>query len=90
MSGDIYDFACWQGALSRLNDAIGERIKRLGELAGKMPRSLEISYSENNLTEKILAQQENLVKKWPIMQEALEQDPSESIGAAAREVFLAE
>jgi hypothetical protein len=87
MSGDIYAQACWLGAIGRLDAALGERIKRLRDLADKMPRSLEIA-DANNLTKEIRLQQESLIKEWPAIQKKLEQDPSECIGAAARELFL--
>ena len=90
MSGSSYDQACWQGAIKRLDDALAERIKRLGELAEKMPRSLEIADSGKNLPEDIRLQQESLIKEWPAIQRKLEQGPSESIGAAARELFHSE
>jgi hypothetical protein len=90
MSGDIYAQACRQGAMSRLDAALGERINRLRELADKMPHSLEIADSGNDLPKEIRSQQESLVKEWPAIQNKLEQDPSESIGLAARELFLSE
>jgi hypothetical protein len=90
MSGNVYDQACWQGAIKRLDSALAERINRLGELAEKMPRSLEIADLEENLPEEIRLQQESLIKEWPAIQKKLEQDPSESIGAADRELFLSE
>jgi hypothetical protein len=90
MSGEIYVQACWQGAVERLDEAITERIKRLGELAEKMPRSLEIADSEKNVPEEIRFQQESLMKGWPAMQKKLEEETSENIGAVARGIFLSE
>jgi hypothetical protein len=89
-SGDVYAQACWHGAVERLDEALAERIKRLEELAEKMPRSLEIANSGKNLPEEVRLQQESLISGWPALREKLVQGPSESIGSAARGLFLSE
>jgi UDP-N-acetylglucosamine/UDP-N-acetylgalactosamine diphosphorylase len=90
MTGDVYSQACWQGAMNRLDDALEERIRRLGELAEKMPRSLEIGTLENNLFQEGCSQQKRLIKKWPSMQVTLKQDMAEKIDAALYKNFINE
>ena len=88
---DEFDRACHEGAIGRLDSAVGERIKRLGELAGKMPRSLELARAESRgATPPWCAEQERLAKEWPAMEAALRKGPAESAGAKERDRFLNE
>jgi UDP-N-acetylglucosamine/UDP-N-acetylgalactosamine diphosphorylase len=83
--------ACHEGAMVQLNSVIVERIKRLKELAEKMPRSLEIARAESRGTvPPWCAEQEQLVKAWPAMEVVLKQGPADSVGAADRDRFLGE
>jgi hypothetical protein len=90
MSNDAYARACWSGGVSRLDGGISERIKRLRELADKMPRSLEISRKRGNLSNAFLVEQEALMRKWPEMEPQLEHGPAENTKAAERDLFLKE
>jgi UDP-N-acetylglucosamine/UDP-N-acetylgalactosamine diphosphorylase len=83
--------ACHEGAMGQLNSVLGERIKRLKELAEIMPRSLEIARAESRGADPSWgAEQEHLVKAWPAMEAALKQGPADSVGAADRDRFLDE
>ncbi len=90
MSGDVFTRACWEGAVGRIEEGIRERIRRLGELAQKMPRSLELLELEGEQSRPFRLQQLTLAKQWPEMERALVCGPSENIGAVEREVFLSE
>jgi bifunctional UDP-N-acetylglucosamine pyrophosphorylase/glucosamine-1-phosphate N-acetyltransferase len=91
LAGDGWARACHEGALNQLNSVLGERIKRLKELAEKMPRSLEIARAESRgAAPSWCAEQEQLVKQWPAMEAALKQGPADSAGAADRDRFLGE
>ncbi len=90
MSGDIYAQACWDGAIGRLDAGIAERVRRLRELAEKMPRSLEIARSQGNLPDALLLEQEELVQLWPEMEPHLQNDPPECTKAEERDIFLKE
>ncbi|MBN2370104.1 MAG: UDP-N-acetylglucosamine pyrophosphorylase [Vicinamibacteria bacterium] len=86
---DDFERACHEGALSRLDSVLGERIKRLRELAEKMPRSLEIARAESHgATPSWQVEQEKLAKEWPAMADALDKGPAESVGAKNRDRFL--
>jgi bifunctional UDP-N-acetylglucosamine pyrophosphorylase/glucosamine-1-phosphate N-acetyltransferase len=90
MTGNIYSEACWTGAISQIEAGIRERLKRMKELAGKMPSSLELAGSDESFPQDFRLQQEALAKKWPEMEQQLEQPPSESIGERERHEFLSE
>jgi UDP-N-acetylglucosamine/UDP-N-acetylgalactosamine diphosphorylase len=87
MSSDSYGQACWKGAIRRIDEAIAERIRRLDELAAKMPRSIEIGDAESNLPKEIRLQQERFIGKWPSMRIVLEQDTMEKIDAVSCNAF---
>jgi UDP-N-acetylglucosamine/UDP-N-acetylgalactosamine diphosphorylase len=90
-AADSWARACHEGALGQLQSVLDERIKRLKELAEKMPRSLEIARAgAGGATLSGCAEQEQLAKAWPAMEAALQQGPAESAGAAPRDRFLVE
>jgi acetyltransferase-like isoleucine patch superfamily enzyme len=90
--GDVWREACCAGALQKLDLAMDERIKRLKELAGKMPHSLELAKQDSMmvLPEPVLAQQRALMEQWPDLEEALRKGPHPEAGAVHRDAFLSE
>jgi len=92
MSSDIFRRACHKGALTQIEDGLTERVRRLRELAGKMPYSLENAFSEMgaDLPEELSAQQRALVDKWPEMEARLNEGPPAATGAVERDRFLSE
>ena len=89
--GDEWARACHEGAMGRLDSVLSERIRRLKELAGKMPRSLELARAgSRGAPPPWCAEQEKLVKEWPAMEAALRKGPAESAGARERDRFLGE
>jgi UDP-N-acetylglucosamine/UDP-N-acetylgalactosamine diphosphorylase len=87
--GNDFARACHQGAMAQLDSVVAERIKRLGELADKMPQSLEIVRSEARGTAAPWqAEQEKLAREWPKMKVLLESGPGDSAGARFRDPFL--
>ena len=87
---DAFDRACLRGALARLDEGLAERTKRLGELAERMPRSLELARAQlgAELPESPYRQQEWLHAHWPAMREALGRDTSDAAGAEQRDEFI--
>ncbi len=86
---DDYARACHAGALSQLDAVLKERIKRLKELAEKMPRSLALNRAAaGGAPPSWCAGQERLQREWPALVAALQQAPAEALGAAARDRFL--
>ena len=90
MSGDRFLQACRSGAIRRIESGIDERIKRLVELAEKMPFSLECARSGKSaaLPPEMEARQQALAEHRPEMEACLRKGPDDSVGAAAREAFL--
>ncbi|MBN1610736.1 MAG: hypothetical protein JW940_29165 [Polyangiaceae bacterium] len=91
MCGDTFGEAAYQGALTQLDSVLDERIKRLKEIADRMPRSLELARTEKGLAlpPALEAQQKALLERWPAMATALKQGPPAETGARARDTFLA-
>ncbi len=90
-AGDPWRAACVEGALAGLDLCVAERIRQLGELAGKMPRSLELARAEHGvpLPGRPYAEQRRLAARWPAMREALEGAVRGDAGGPDREAFLA-
>ncbi len=91
MGGDPFAAACREAALALIDDALDERIKRLGELAGRMGRSLDLARSDPALA--LPPEQEGHQRafrdSWDGMAERLAAGPDETAGAADRDRFLA-
>jgi bifunctional UDP-N-acetylglucosamine pyrophosphorylase / glucosamine-1-phosphate N-acetyltransferase len=90
MSRDAYAQACWNGAMKRIESGISERIKQMGTLADKMPRSLEIAEIKNNLPADLRRQQKSFLEQWPEIERKLQQGPPERTGEKERDIFMAE
>ena len=90
MSGDPFIEACRQGAIRQIESGIRERIKRLGELAGKMPFSLECAKSGKSgvLTPEAEALQRAFSERWPEIEARLFSGPGDPAGNPACEAFL--
>lgn len=90
MDADAFRRACRAGALAQIEDGLAERIKRLKELAERMPLSLQRARSETgeDLPPVLQAQQQALSDRWPEMETRLKAGPPTSVGAAHRDAFL--
>jgi UDP-N-acetylglucosamine/UDP-N-acetylgalactosamine diphosphorylase len=73
MLDDPYRAACHEGALARIAEGLEERIRRLGELAGRMPRSVELARTDERcaLPGPVTAEQESFAAAWPAIRRAL-------------------
>ena len=92
MSADVFSRICHAGAVAQIEDGLKERVKRLKELAGKMPSSLERAQAETgeDLPPGIQAQQRALADRWPGIEERLEAGPPAAAGVVQRGIFLKE
>jgi len=92
MGADPFSKACYNGALAQLGSILAERIRRLAELATKMPRSLELvkadAKSRPDLEKEIRAQ-ERLFQLWQGIETALQERPDGNGAAEDRDRFLA-
>lgn len=91
-SSDEFGRACYAGALAQIQECLKERIKRLGELAEKMPSSISRALSETGaeLPPQVRAQQQALADRWPEIAERLKAGAPDNAGAAKRDAFLQE
>ena len=92
MEADPYTHACLTGALARLEHILGERIRRLADLAERMLPSIKLvtAASGGTVTPYYVAQQLVLADGWPSMAAHLARDPLESnAGASGRQELLA-
>ncbi|MDD5677286.1 MAG: UDP-N-acetylglucosamine pyrophosphorylase [Kiritimatiellae bacterium] len=72
MRADPFQDACLAGAYARLAAVWQERVKRLEELAGKMPISLELAKADgHDLAAAPYRQQRSLIERWPMMRATL-------------------
>jgi UDP-N-acetylglucosamine/UDP-N-acetylgalactosamine diphosphorylase len=92
MSADPFRLACHAGALRQIEEGLKERIKRLKELAEKMPYSLKRALAETgeDLPPEIQTQQRTLMDRWPEIEARLKAGPPVTVGAADRDVLLKE
>jgi UDP-N-acetylglucosamine/UDP-N-acetylgalactosamine diphosphorylase len=90
MPADICGHACHTGALERIEEGLEERLKRLGELAAKMPHSIrEAKATGADLPADIQAQQRALEECWPRLETRLREGPPSEMDAK-RDAFLKE
>ncbi len=88
MCRDTFDRACCEGGLRNLELVLAERIKRLGELAQNMEKSIRGLEQQPNAPEKEIASQRRFHTAWASMEFELKQ--SDWVGdAGAKEGFLA-
>ena len=70
MRADPFQAACHAGALKRLNEILAERLRRMEELAGKMPASIKLNGADpaGDLSgNQRLLQQKRFYECWPEM-----------------------
>jgi len=91
MSNDCYSEACHAGAMRQIRNMIDERIKRLSELAEKMPRSIEIvQHRSAGKSGKPCLLQRKFMDKWPELASKLTQKTQQNALSRDRDVFMTE
>jgi hypothetical protein len=92
MSSDDFNKACHAGAIAQIEDGLKERMKRLKELADKMPVSIKRAAAETgeDLPAALKAQQQALADKSQEIEARLKAGPPATIGNANRDAFLKE
>lgn len=90
MAKEKFRSACLAGALERLESILQERISRLGEIAEKMPRSIELNIKAGNAGLPYLQQQKDFAGRWPEMKDELLQIAGFGGNPAKRDHLLAE
>jgi hypothetical protein len=92
MSSDAFSKACHAGAIAQIEDGLKERMKRLKELADKMPVSIKRAAAETgeDLPAVIKIQQQALTDKWQEIEARLKAGPPATIGNANLDALLKE
>lgn len=92
MSSDDFSKACHAGAIAQIEDGLRERLKRLKELADKMPISIERAAAETGeeLPAALKIQQQALADRWQEIEARVKAGPPAEIGNANRDAFLKE
>jgi bifunctional UDP-N-acetylglucosamine pyrophosphorylase / glucosamine-1-phosphate N-acetyltransferase len=89
LSGDVAGKACLEGALGQLALALAERLHRLDELVGRLPRSAALLREEGaSASAALAARQDSFAARWAAVRSGLAQDAAESDGGAQRDAFL--
>lgn len=89
MRPDSFREACRLGAIQQLDNVLNERVKRLQDLADKMPSSIAMLNAGTG-ADAVVRQQEQFVSQWPAIRDALKQPLAESVGADALAGFMKE
>ncbi len=90
MSADMYRKECHAGALNQIEFGLKERVRRLGQLADKMPHSLKHARARtgDDQPPEISVQQRALIDKWPEIEARLKDGLPAAIGTMERDNFL--
>jgi UDP-N-acetylglucosamine/UDP-N-acetylgalactosamine diphosphorylase len=91
MLESLHCAACHKGAVTQIRAMIEERIKRLSELAEKMPASIEIAKRKSNGTMGAsCAEQWKFMERWPELAQALSDGADETMASRELDFFVAE
>jgi len=90
MAKEKFQSACLAGAIERLESILQERINRLGELADKMPRSIDLNIKAGNADLPYLQQQKDFAGQWAKINDDLSQTAGFEGDTAKRDSFLTE
>ena len=84
------DKALLEGALEKLNKAINERLKRLGAVASRMSRSIEIykEVTKGNTNEALVQRKQEFSEKWPEMEQAFKDSLAREGDSSQKDRFL--
>lgn len=87
---DNMDQALYHGAVETLELAIGERVKRLGDVAAGMPLSIEIykKSSGKPVSEKIIGNKQEFYDRWQDMEKVFRNALEETGDPSKRDAFL--
>ena len=80
----------YEGAVEKLEMAIEERLNRLGEVAGRMPRSIEIykKMAGERISEKNIRKKKEFLDQWQEMESAFRQGFESQGDPSKRDAFL--
>ena len=84
------DKALLEGALEKLDKAIQERFKRLGVVASRMPRSIEIhkEITKGNTNKALIQRKQEFTEKWPELEQAFKDSLAWEGDSSQKDRFL--
>jgi UDP-N-acetylglucosamine/UDP-N-acetylgalactosamine diphosphorylase len=87
---DLLGVALHEGAVEKLDTAIGERLQRLGEVAERMPRSIELykETTKGRLSETTVLKKQEFFDRWQEMEQVLREGLDRSGDPSKRDRFL--
>ena len=79
-----------EGAVEKLEMAIEERLNRLGEVAGRMPRSIEIykKMAGERISEKTISKKKEFLDRWQEVESAFRKGFESQGDPSKRDAFL--
>jgi len=82
--------ALLEGALEKLDKAIQERLKRLGAVAGRMPRSIEIykEVTSGNSNKALIQRKKEFSEKWPELEQVFKDSLAWEGDSSQKDRFL--
>jgi UDP-N-acetylglucosamine/UDP-N-acetylgalactosamine diphosphorylase len=91
MLGSLHSEACHKGAVGQIKAMIEERVKRLAELAEKMPNSIEVAKRKSRgKMGKAHTEQRKFMEEWPELAPALTAGPRKMAASRDKDSFLVE
>ena len=90
MKEDPMESGLLEGALDKLDKAISERLKRLGEVADRMPRSIEIyqKVSSGRASKGLIRNKKEFSEKWPDIKQAFREAKDRDGNPGQKAAFL--
>jgi hypothetical protein len=87
---DPLELALYDGALEKIEMVLSERIKRLGEIAERMPKSIEIygKVMKDRAPQNQLALRREFFERWPDIEKFLTDDANTTGNPELRDEFL--
>ena len=91
MMGSLHSEACHKGAIVQIRAMIDERVRRLSELAERMPNSIEVAKRKSKgKMGKAHTQQRKFMEQWPKLAPALASGARKMAASRDKDFFLVE
>ena len=90
ITDDPMDTFLFEGAIEKLNMAVGERVKRLGQVANQMPEAIEIrkKLAQGHIREKALELSRTFFDRWSDLEQVFREGLDQEGEPAQKEAFL--
>lgn len=85
---DDMEKALHKGAINKIDSAINERLKRLGNVASKMPRSIELQNSLGSPSKKTVSRKKEFFEKWGEIEQCFKEGLDKEGDISSKDNFL--